>query len=55
LRVYENAEKHRRAIVAGFGPIVLDPGRQAASLFRGIGLPFKEDTNGYLHTAGWMA
>jgi len=38
--------------VAGFGPIVRD--RVASRKFYSdtLGLPFKEDDNGYLHTGG---
>lgn len=36
--------------VAGFGPIVRDPAESRKFYIEALGLPFKEDTNGYLHT-----
>ena len=36
--------------VAGFGPIVRDPAESRRFYCETLGLPFKEDTNGYLHT-----
>jgi catechol 2,3-dioxygenase-like lactoylglutathione lyase family enzyme len=36
--------------VAGFGPIVCDPAASRALYRDALGLPFKEDANGYLHT-----
>jgi catechol 2,3-dioxygenase-like lactoylglutathione lyase family enzyme len=36
--------------VAGFGPIVRDPAASRKFYVEALGLPFKEDTNGYLHT-----
>jgi catechol 2,3-dioxygenase-like lactoylglutathione lyase family enzyme len=36
--------------VAGFGPIVRDPAASRKFYSDALGLPFKEDTNGYLHT-----
>src|SRR3979411_3466054 len=36
--------------VAGFGPIVCDPAASCKFYVEALGLPFKEDTNGYLHT-----
>ena len=36
--------------VAGFGPIVCDPVATRKFYSKTLGLPFKEDTNGYLHT-----
>jgi len=41
--------------VAGFGPIVRDPAASRKFYSEALGLAFKEDTNGYLHTGGWMA
>ena len=38
--------------VAGFGPIVRDPAASRQFYSEVLGLPFKEDTNGYLHTGG---
>jgi catechol 2,3-dioxygenase-like lactoylglutathione lyase family enzyme len=38
--------------VAGFGPIVRDPVASRKFYSEALGLPFKEDTNGYLHTGG---
>jgi catechol 2,3-dioxygenase-like lactoylglutathione lyase family enzyme len=36
--------------VAGFGPIVRDPAASRRFYRQALGLPFKEDANGYLHT-----
>src|SRR5438128_11549629 len=36
--------------VAGFGPIVRDPAASRKFYSEALGLPFKEDANGYLHT-----
>jgi catechol 2,3-dioxygenase-like lactoylglutathione lyase family enzyme len=37
--------------VAGFGPIVRDPAAVSRKFYSdALGLPFKEDTSGYLHT-----
>jgi len=36
--------------VAGFGPIVRDPAASRRFYSQALGLPFKEDANGYLHT-----
>ena len=36
--------------VAGFGPIVRDSAISRKFYCDALGLPFKEDTNGYLHT-----
>jgi catechol 2,3-dioxygenase-like lactoylglutathione lyase family enzyme len=36
--------------VAGFGPIVCDPVASRKFYSEVLGLPFKEDANGYLHT-----
>jgi catechol 2,3-dioxygenase-like lactoylglutathione lyase family enzyme len=36
--------------VVGFGPIVRDPTASREFYCQTMGLPFKEDTNGYLHT-----
>ena len=36
--------------VAGFGPIVRDPAASRKFYSQALGLPFKEDANGYLHT-----
>lgn len=36
--------------VAGFGPIVRDPAASRKLYSETLGLPFKEDANGYLHT-----
>ena len=38
--------------VAGFGPIVRDPAASRKFYSEKLGLPFKEDANGYLHTGG---
>ena len=38
--------------VAGFGPIVRDPVPSRKFYSETLGLPFKEDANGYLHTGG---
>jgi catechol 2,3-dioxygenase-like lactoylglutathione lyase family enzyme len=38
--------------VAGFGPIVRDPAASRKFYSEALGLPFKEDTNGYLYTSG---
>lgn len=38
--------------VAGFGPIVRDPVASRRFYSEALGLPFKEDANGYLHTGG---
>jgi catechol 2,3-dioxygenase-like lactoylglutathione lyase family enzyme len=38
--------------VAGFGPIVCDPAASRKFYSETLGLPFKEDANGYLYTAG---
>lgn len=38
--------------VAGFGPIVRDAAASRKFYSQALGLPFKEDTNGYLHTGG---
>ncbi len=37
--------------VAGFGPIVRDPAASRKFYMEALGLPFKEDAGGYLHTA----
>ncbi len=37
--------------VAGFGPIVRDPAQSRKFYSQTLGLPFKEDSSGYLHTA----
>jgi catechol 2,3-dioxygenase-like lactoylglutathione lyase family enzyme len=37
--------------VAGFGPIVRDPVASRHFYSQTLGLPFKEDATGYLHTA----
>jgi catechol 2,3-dioxygenase-like lactoylglutathione lyase family enzyme len=37
--------------VAGFGPIVRDPAESRKFYSHTLGLPFKEEANGYLHTA----
>ncbi len=37
--------------VAGFGPIVRDPAASRKLYSQTLGLPFKEEPNGYLHTA----
>src|SRR4051812_16458901 len=37
--------------IAGFGPIVRDPAASRRFYAQTLGLPFKEDTGGYLHTA----
>ncbi len=37
--------------VAGFGPIVPDPAASRKFYSEALGLSFKEETNGYLHTA----
>jgi catechol 2,3-dioxygenase-like lactoylglutathione lyase family enzyme len=36
--------------VAGFGPIVRDPAASRKFYSEALGLPFKEEPNGYLHT-----
>ena len=36
--------------VAGFGPIVPDPAASRKFYSEALGLSFKEETNGYLHT-----
>jgi catechol 2,3-dioxygenase-like lactoylglutathione lyase family enzyme len=36
--------------VAGFGPIVRDPAASRKLYSEALGLPFKEDADGYLHT-----
>jgi catechol 2,3-dioxygenase-like lactoylglutathione lyase family enzyme len=36
--------------VAGFGPIVRDPAASRQFYSHALGLPFKEDASGYLHT-----
>lgn len=38
--------------VAGFGPIVRDPVPSRKFYAGSLGLPLKEDANGYLHTGG---
>ena len=38
--------------VAGFGPIVRDPAASRKFYSDALGLSFKEETNGYLHTDG---
>jgi catechol 2,3-dioxygenase-like lactoylglutathione lyase family enzyme len=38
--------------VAGFGPIVPDPAASRKFYSEALGLSFKEETNGYLHTDG---
>lgn len=38
--------------VAGFGPIVRDPAASRKFYSETLGLPFKEDSGGYLHTGG---
>jgi catechol 2,3-dioxygenase-like lactoylglutathione lyase family enzyme len=37
--------------VAGFGPIVRDPAASRKFYAQTLGLPFKEDADGYLHTS----
>jgi catechol 2,3-dioxygenase-like lactoylglutathione lyase family enzyme len=37
--------------VAGFGPIVRDPAAARKFYSQTLGIPFKEEPNGYLHTA----
>jgi catechol 2,3-dioxygenase-like lactoylglutathione lyase family enzyme len=37
--------------VAGFGPIIRDPAASRQLYSNVLGLPFKEDASGYLHTA----
>ena len=37
--------------IAGFGPIVRDPAASRKLYSQTLGLPFKEEPNGYLHTA----
>jgi catechol 2,3-dioxygenase-like lactoylglutathione lyase family enzyme len=36
--------------IAGFGPIVRDAAASRAFYSKALGLPFKEDASGYLHT-----
>ena len=36
--------------VAGFGPVVRDAAASRKFYVEALGLPFKEDSNGYLHT-----
>jgi catechol 2,3-dioxygenase-like lactoylglutathione lyase family enzyme len=36
--------------VAGFGPIVRDPDKSRKFYSEALGLAFKEETNGYMHT-----
>jgi catechol 2,3-dioxygenase-like lactoylglutathione lyase family enzyme len=36
--------------VAGFGPIVSDPAASRTFYSQALGLPFEEDSSGYLHT-----
>jgi hypothetical protein len=50
LNLYEDAEKHRRAIRCRFGPIVHDPAASRKFYSEALGLEFKEDTTGYLYT-----
>jgi catechol 2,3-dioxygenase-like lactoylglutathione lyase family enzyme len=38
--------------IAGFGPIVRDPAKSRPFYLEALGLPFKEDAGGYLHTSG---
>jgi catechol 2,3-dioxygenase-like lactoylglutathione lyase family enzyme len=38
--------------VAGFGPIVRDSAKSRKFYSQTLGLPFMEEPNGYLHTAG---
>lgn len=38
--------------VAGFGAIVRDPATSRKFYSDALGLPFKEDSNGYLYTGG---
>ena len=38
--------------VAGFGPIVSEPAASRRFYSEALGLSFKEETNGYLHTDG---
>jgi hypothetical protein len=38
--------------VAGFGPIVCDPTSSRKFYSEALGLPFKEDANGHMHTGG---
>src|ERR1051326_4661699 len=38
--------------VAGFGPIVRDQAKSREFYSETLGLPFKEDASGYLHTGG---
>ena len=38
--------------VAGFGPIVRDPAASRKFYSEALGLPFKEDANGYMYTGG---
>src|SRR5579862_6228417 len=37
--------------IAGFGPIVRDPAASRPFYLEALGLPFKEDAGGYLHTS----
>ncbi len=46
-----NAPKNINVLfVAGFGPIVRDPAASRKFYSEALGLQFKEDSNGYLHT-----
>jgi catechol 2,3-dioxygenase-like lactoylglutathione lyase family enzyme len=46
-----NPPKHIDVLfVAGFGPIVRDPAASRTFYSQALGLPFKEDASGYLHT-----
>jgi catechol 2,3-dioxygenase-like lactoylglutathione lyase family enzyme len=38
--------------VTGFGPIVRDPAASRKFYSETLGVPFKEDGNGYMHTGG---
>jgi hypothetical protein len=46
----KNAENIDVLFVAGFGPIVHDPVASRKLYAETLGLSFKEDANGYLHT-----
>jgi len=47
-----NSPKNIKVLfVAGFGPIVSDPAASRKLYSETLGLPFKEEPNGYLHTA----
>ena len=46
----KNAENVDVLFVAGFGPIVHDPAASRKLYAESLGLSFKEDASGYLHT-----